>query len=1166
MPTIVGDRFELVRKVADGDRSRGVPELWEAYDSGDRYYVKLWRRTKKDRGEIKAIWNREARGLMRLQGYPGASELFVRLVDLNSTEDMFYAILEGGRRQILAGVLNERNRHAWLQNLGEATRRRPIWEGLSRVADALTLLHNEGTIHRSLSSASIFVGPDGQGDFRLSGFEWSLRISGTDKAERKIYHRNFVLAPELDRDEAEYSPNTDWFDFGTLVSEIFGALGTGDNNRDSVRNNVKRLTTLRPAEKEFILQLIEEDPEKRLNRSEVIIESIQNIVRSLTFSTQILGRDLVIGVRLNPDKEFTKLIERASGNTAPVSDQAAQLKWISADLKGDLKIIARSAPYQHYIAVGDRLQYRIRPWNNRGVNTWDIGYCDAIEPYFKNLPDDQYFGLGERRINIESFPSATRNFRTISDRSVAWDRQFPFKKSGYVLDGSLRDVHDFFRITQSLDTLITAAQICPVEIVETRHDNSDTYIECTPHAEEERIELAQHLSLPPQPDQLRDWFDWGVEEVTYEDHVEARRDVFTFIESRRIDGEVMPSKWIFDGARQTPRGPIYTFRTNGTIAVRHGHWYLARNHEGTISQIKRRTRSIEDMKLREDLLRLLNDPKQVTKVGSDGLPSPRAKIDLDKSKLDALTSIFDTQPFFALQGPPGTGKTTLIQSFCDRLFNSDSSSQILITAHSHHTVDDVRTKLHGLFGGYPATDRPILLRLGAKDPTPHDLEPVTADIVSSLGESSLYSTSPPHLQKRIDAMASGMGPRSVDGTTDYRALQLLVQDAANITLSTSNSGDLADLSDRGRRFDWSIIEEAGKAHGFDMAAALQESHRLLLIGDHYQLKPFNTQLFSTLLEDPLRIKNAILTGVKFAPGLVDPEIVDEPEDRVSLAERCFRWRSMVTLFGSLFRASLSDDSGGPRPAATLTDQHRMHPDIAEIVGRVFYPSPDGTILESPEETHTKFSGNPPYEIEKGSWLPHQRFVWCDVDWVQQAIFARGETNGLYKSDSEANFLVKILEQIKPRGNETCSIQILSPYNDQLQAIRLRINRLFDKNRLQHMFQPPFDLSRAKRMGATVDEFQGSEADVVIVSLVRNNGLPPTKSVGFLRESNRMNVLLSRARHKIIVIGSWGFFEKRCDEFTSPYEDYAYIADLMRELAQAQEQGRLARVIKADLPH
>jgi len=69
---------------------------------------------------------------------------------------------------------------------------------------------------------------------------------------------------------------------------------------------------------------------------------------------------------------------------------------------------------------------------------------------------------------------------------------------------------------------------------------------------------------------------------------------------------------------------------------------------------------------------------------------------------------------------------------------------------------------------------------------------------------------------------------------------------------------------------------------------------------------------------------------------------------------------------------------------------------------------------------------------------------------------------------------------------------------------------------------PFDLRRDKRLGATVDEFQGDEADVVIVSLVRNNALVPWKSVGFLKEANRMDVLLSRARHKLIIVGSWDF--------------------------------------------
>jgi superfamily I DNA and/or RNA helicase len=52
--------------------------------------------------------------------------------------------------------------------------------------------------------------------------------------------------------------------------------------------------------------------------------------------------------------------------------------------------------------------------------------------------------------------------------------------------------------------------------------------------------------------------------------------------------------------------------------------------------------------------------------------------------------------------------------------------------------------------------------------------------------------------------------------------------------------------------------------------------------------------------------------------------------------------------------------------------------------------------------------------------------------------------------------------------------------------------------------------------ATVDNFQGEEAKVVIISLVRSNIM---KSVGFLKTINRINVLLSRAKHGMYLIGN-----------------------------------------------
>ncbi len=239
----------------------------------------------------------------------------------------------------------------------------------------------------------------------------------------------------------------------------------------------------------------------------------------------------------------------------------------------------------------------------------------------------------------------------------------------------------------------------------------------------------------------------------------------------------------------------------------------------------------------------------------------------------------------------------------------------------------------------------------------------------------------------------------------------------------------------------------------------------------------------------------------------------------------------------------------------------MHPDIADLVGKIFYPHPDeevGTILVSPPETQKRFETPPPFLMEVDTWLPADRIVWCDVPWKQKTKFAEGESDGIFSSPTEVKAVLAILEQLRPKDDESCEIQVLSPYNDQLMAIREALGAARAAGRLAAIYKKPLDFGSGKRAGATVDEFQGSEADVVIVSLVRNNALVPWKSVGFLKEGNRMNVL-SRARHKLIIVGSWEFFRSRVDSGTPLDAEYRYLVDMMREVERAKQQGRLARV-------
>lgn len=1157
----IDDRYRLRRKLIAGDPQRGAPDLWQAEDSGDVYFVKLWRRGTNDQSDVRALWNREVRGLMRLQGYPGASELFVRLKQLGADDRHYFAVLDGGRRLLLSSVLKERAKYNWLQNLTEINRRRSLWEGLRRIAEGLALLHSEGTLHRSLSAASVFTAPEGLGDFRLSGFEWSLRVAGRDGAAQKLESGVGLRAAELDRGSGEYSTATDWFDFGVLAAHIFGIDPKQHRKRDSLRAHVARLSAWNRGEREFVQQLLAESAEDRLYDDKSVLFALTNIINELSISSGASGRSLVVAVRIFEGGNLAQAVELASKGEAPANMPIAQRGWIERDLRGDIRIIARNTASPHYVLRGEQLSYRVKEWTIGASSTWSIGFCEAVETVPQSTVNDQHFSRGDRNIEIILYPKVRNSQQSIRDRAAPWDRIFPFRNTFEALDPHLRDVHDFFRVTQQLDTVVTVAEICPVNILHVHRTESETEVEVTPIIEPDRNDLAHALGLEPPAERLRDWFRLGAEQIAT-DEDDPKRDTYTLLGRRTIKPDAHSEVvWTFVGAKPHPSGPRYLFTCSGSPPIASDATrYLARNFGGTIAQIRRRQRAIEEMRSHESLLRLIDDPLRSSHSDQERAPAGRVPLKLDKSKVDTLNQLWRTQPSFAVQGPPGTGKTTLIRAFADRLMTADPSAQVLVTAHSHHTVDDVLRKLDELFGGLAEKERPILLRLGARGRVDHDAPAVTDRLLNRLAASELAARMPEFLRQRLieTVQASRAG-----NTNDLylRPLQLLIQDAANLTFATSNAGELAELADRGRRFDWSIIEEAGKAHGFDMAVALEESHRLLLIGDHFQLPPFNAQLFKRLLGDPLRVRAALSKGAQFAPGLVDSTIVEEEEDRLPFGERCERWRSMVDLFAMIFTRSWSEEEGRPSPAATLTDQHRMHPAIASVVGRIFYPdseSASGTLINTPDEASERFNEPPPYSLVENSWLPRKRIVWVDIDWVQKKKFSEGEVDGLFCSHVEADAIVKILAQFRAGPDESCEFQILSPYNDQLDLLRSNIGAELSGN-LGHMAKPPFSLRAGKRMGATVDEFQGSEADVVVVSLVRNNALVPWKSVGFLREANRMNVLLSRARHKLVIVGSWDFFASRCDEHTGEDADYSYLRRMMAVMAIAEREGALARV-------
>ena len=97
---------------------------------------------------------------------------------------------------------------------------------------------------------------------------------------------------------------------------------------------------------------------------------------------------------------------------------------------------------------------------------------------------------------------------------------------------------------------------------------------------------------------------------------------------------------------------------------------------------------------------------------------------------------------------------------------------------------------------------------------------------------------------------------------------------------------------------------------------------------------------------------------------------------------------------------------------------------------------------------------------------------------------------------------------------------------------------------------------------TVDSFQGSEADIVVVSLVRNNQhVAPLSALGFLSDFRRMNVLLSRARWQLIIVGSLSFLGTIVEaaKGTGNEKELSFMREMLLSLASWEAEKLVSRI-------
>ena len=439
---------------------------------------------------------------------------------------------------------------------------------------------------------------------------------------------------------------------------------------------------------------------------------------------------------------------------------------------------------------------------------------------------------------------------------------------------------------------------------------------------------------------------------------------------------------------------------------------------------------------------------------------------LNQSQNSAVQKILSAKDIAIIHGPPGTGKTTtLVQAIRQTLF---TEKQVLVCSPSNTAVDLLTEKLH--------REGITVLRLGNPARISEEVLMNTLDAKVAAHESYKDLKSYRKTAEEYFRMA-GKYKRTF-GKEEREQRQLFYQEARKILHEAriledyiiSEQFDKAQVIActpvvssgrmmRDKQFSTVFIDEAAQALEPMCWIPISRSNRVVFAGDHFQLPP------------TVKSNEAEKLGLKetlFERAVKIENVSVMLNTQYRMHEHIMNFSNKKFYAGNLI-ADLSVKE-------TLLDTQDLllntALDFIDTAGCGYNEiiNPESLSIANPEEAQLL--------------IKHLKMVL-----TQHALSARAELNEVIPSHGSLKRL---------------SIGIISPYKEQVQYITAQI-------------AADEELEKYKSAIAvkTVDGFQGQERDIIYISMVRSND---QREIGFLSDTRRMNVALTRAKKKLVVIG------------------------------------------------
>jgi ATP-dependent RNA/DNA helicase IGHMBP2 len=437
------------------------------------------------------------------------------------------------------------------------------------------------------------------------------------------------------------------------------------------------------------------------------------------------------------------------------------------------------------------------------------------------------------------------------------------------------------------------------------------------------------------------------------------------------------------------------------------------------------------------------------------------------SQLVAVRHVISAQDVAIIHGPPGTGKTTtLVQAILETIRRE---RRVLVCAPSNTAVDLLTEKLaergvNVIRMGNPSRVSDLLLK--------HTLDAGVMAHPSYAKMHAMRQTAEQHRDTASELAKEGVRHFGFEGRQHRQQLReeartlrqaaddlerFMTEDVLeSVQVITCTLVGASHRHMRHLSFETVFIDEAAQALEPGCWIPIAKGQRLVLAGDHHQLPP------------TVKSEQAAREGL-----------------RETLFEKCIQRQ--------------------PNTARMLKVQYRMHEQIMGFSSEKFY---GGQLVPHASVRH---AGLEAYDLRFAPDLPVEFIDTAGCGYQEVAIPESRST----ANPEEAHLLLERLAQLltpydaaehDEHQHTPLSIGVIAPYRAQINYLKDAIE---DSEVLNGLL-----LQRRLSVG-TVDSFQGQERDIIAITLTRSN---PQGEIGFLSDIRRMNVGMTRARRKLLLVG------------------------------------------------